>query len=330
MLQQHVEEFGTTEWASVPAALQRFTIKQRRDRWFHYLDPELNHGPFTAEEDQLLLKLQEQLGRKWAKIKEKFPRRAAHMCKTRWQQLSGRWNAPVEGKRQQTKKRRSRKFGDDGDEEEEDEQEEAEGEEERDDAMGDEDDVAGDDDYRESTMPHKRMRASVGINVQKKQENEEREDSVNDEQVEDQGEENSSSSGGSSSAQDGGADDRGFKSAINHAVSFHDAGLGLHDDIFDFAGRGLTPYQGHVTSIMGSPLYPSGLSMHNSPGIIRIQKRQVLAFVFVLFLVNFALCQLFSPSALPEMTPMRPTDDQALFSLFHRQFKEWFVCLFCV
>merc|ERR1712151_1024120 len=39
--------------------------KQCRERWTNFLDPSLRFGPWTAEEDALLLRLYEESGNKW-------------------------------------------------------------------------------------------------------------------------------------------------------------------------------------------------------------------------------------------------------------------------
>jgi hypothetical protein len=48
---------------------------QCRERWLNHLDPSINKGEWTEEEDQILLKAQAQWGNSWTKIAELLPGR---------------------------------------------------------------------------------------------------------------------------------------------------------------------------------------------------------------------------------------------------------------
>merc|ERR1719235_1931604 len=63
------------------------TSKQCRDRYKLKLDPSINHGPWTPEEDDLLVKLQEQLGNQWTKIAKQMPGRTENSVKSRFASL---------------------------------------------------------------------------------------------------------------------------------------------------------------------------------------------------------------------------------------------------
>lgn len=64
------------------------TSKQCRERWNNYLDPTLLHTPFSAEEDQILLKLQAENGNKWAHIARSLPGRTENAVKLRFNHLT--------------------------------------------------------------------------------------------------------------------------------------------------------------------------------------------------------------------------------------------------
>lgn len=52
----------------IPTYVQGREGKQVRERWFNYLDPKLNHGPFTDTEDAALQAAVQEHGTKWSKI----------------------------------------------------------------------------------------------------------------------------------------------------------------------------------------------------------------------------------------------------------------------
>lgn len=51
--------------------------KQCRERYLNHLDPSLRHGPWTDEEEQLLLSLHARLNNQWAEIARQIPGRCA-------------------------------------------------------------------------------------------------------------------------------------------------------------------------------------------------------------------------------------------------------------
>ena len=56
-----------------------------RERSSLNLDPSINRGPWTQEEDELLIKLHDKLGNRWAKIKGHLSSRTENAVKTRFQ-----------------------------------------------------------------------------------------------------------------------------------------------------------------------------------------------------------------------------------------------------
>jgi len=49
--------------------------KQCRERWFNFLNPEINRKPFTDEEDLTILEERRRIGNRWSKIVEQLPGR---------------------------------------------------------------------------------------------------------------------------------------------------------------------------------------------------------------------------------------------------------------
>jgi hypothetical protein len=72
------------KWSAVAQLVEGRLGKQVRERWYNHLDPQLNKGPWTPDEDAQLVKLQAQFGNKWVKIAEKMPGRSENGIKNRW------------------------------------------------------------------------------------------------------------------------------------------------------------------------------------------------------------------------------------------------------
>jgi hypothetical protein len=92
---KHKDKDGI-RWPALCKEMPGRTSKQCRERWFTHLDPSLNHGPFTANEDALLLSLTSEMGTNWSQIATKMKGRTADQVKVRMRSLSR------QGKKQQT------------------------------------------------------------------------------------------------------------------------------------------------------------------------------------------------------------------------------------
>jgi hypothetical protein len=74
-------------WAEVAVLVPGRTAKQCRERWSLNLDPAINRGPWTKDEDDLLIKLHDKLGNKWAQIKGHLTSRTENAVKTRFKSV---------------------------------------------------------------------------------------------------------------------------------------------------------------------------------------------------------------------------------------------------
>jgi len=81
-----VKEYGT-DWKKISTRVEGRTAKQCRDRYKLKLDPSINHGPWTPEEDKMLLKYHADLGRQWTKIAKLMPGRTENSVKSRYASL---------------------------------------------------------------------------------------------------------------------------------------------------------------------------------------------------------------------------------------------------
>ncbi|XP_061360467.1 transcription factor MYB27 [Gastrolobium bilobum] len=99
-LTSFVTRLGGRRWDSLAkvAGLRR-SGKSCRLRWMNYLRPNLKHGPFSVEEEQLIVQLQQRCGNKWSKIARRLPGRTDNEIKNYWRtHLRKRAQAQQEGK----------------------------------------------------------------------------------------------------------------------------------------------------------------------------------------------------------------------------------------
>ncbi|KAG0268239.1 Transcription factor myb3r-5, partial [Linnemannia exigua] len=80
-LRNLVKELGAEKWVLIASRLGSRTGKQCRERWHNHLDPSIDKSPFTAEEDELIFKLFEQFGSKWAEMSKLMPGRPDNAIK---------------------------------------------------------------------------------------------------------------------------------------------------------------------------------------------------------------------------------------------------------
>lgn len=69
--------------------------RQCRERWVNHLDPSINRGYWTTEEDINLLKSYLELGCKWSEIAKKLRNRTENTVKNRWKSLMKRFKSMV-------------------------------------------------------------------------------------------------------------------------------------------------------------------------------------------------------------------------------------------
>ncbi|KAI7739675.1 hypothetical protein M8C21_020542 [Ambrosia artemisiifolia] len=84
-LRAYIQRYGHWNWSLLPkfAGLSR-NGKSCRLRWVNYLRPNVKHGNFTKEEDDLIVHLHNKLGNKWSQIAAKLPGRSDNEIKNRW------------------------------------------------------------------------------------------------------------------------------------------------------------------------------------------------------------------------------------------------------
>ncbi|KAG1368328.1 transcription factor MYB97 [Cocos nucifera] len=85
ILMEYVKKHGEGNWNAVQknSGLNRCG-KSCRLRWANHLRPNLKKGPFTREEELLILHLHAQLGNKWARMAAQLPGRTDNEIKNYW------------------------------------------------------------------------------------------------------------------------------------------------------------------------------------------------------------------------------------------------------
>ncbi|KAK8838853.1 hypothetical protein M9Y10_032895 [Tritrichomonas musculus] len=84
ILKNLVIKYGSYNWKTISKYMPNRNPRQCRDRWLNYLSPDVVNGPWTLEEEELLVKKYEELGPSWKQIATFFPSRTDINIKSRW------------------------------------------------------------------------------------------------------------------------------------------------------------------------------------------------------------------------------------------------------
>ncbi|XP_047306747.1 transcription factor MYB73-like [Impatiens glandulifera] len=84
LLAEVVQTHGAKNWSFICRSIPGRTASSCRLRWCNHLSPELNHGPFTPQEDQIINRAHEILGNKWSDIARLLVGRTDNLVKNRW------------------------------------------------------------------------------------------------------------------------------------------------------------------------------------------------------------------------------------------------------
>ncbi|KAL9125485.1 MAG: hypothetical protein Q9217_005314 [Psora testacea] len=79
-----VNTHGAHNWVRIAQLLQTRTPKQCRERFHQNLKPSLNHTPITPEEGELIERLVQEMGKRWAEIARRLPGRSDNAVKNWW------------------------------------------------------------------------------------------------------------------------------------------------------------------------------------------------------------------------------------------------------
>ena len=68
LLKRVIQKYGTNNWTLVAAEIRGRSAKQCHDRW-NIINPNMKKGKWSEEEDHIILKSFEILGKQWTKVK---------------------------------------------------------------------------------------------------------------------------------------------------------------------------------------------------------------------------------------------------------------------
>ena len=90
ILLKAVLEHKGEKWSEIAKYVPGRNGDQCVKRWYDFVNPDINHGPWSDKEDAILLAAHERLGDKWVAISRELPGRTQLAIRNRWRSLIGR------------------------------------------------------------------------------------------------------------------------------------------------------------------------------------------------------------------------------------------------
>lgn len=73
-----VKKYGTRNWNLISKKMRNKAPRQCHARFMNYVNPQLNHGDWTKEDEELLLQKFDEIGPKWTNLASFFKNRPAN------------------------------------------------------------------------------------------------------------------------------------------------------------------------------------------------------------------------------------------------------------
>jgi hypothetical protein len=94
-LKNLIDQFGENDWDAIATQMPGRTRRQCKERWTHYLSPNVINNPFTKTEDDLLIAKVQTIGHQWKRMESLFPGHKDHCLKNRYKLLMRQTNKNI-------------------------------------------------------------------------------------------------------------------------------------------------------------------------------------------------------------------------------------------
>lgn len=88
-LKSLVAKYGDNDWSTIAKNMENRNVRQCRERWRNYMNPNLSKELWSEDEDKKLMERYNDIGPHWNMIKQSFPDRSINAVRNRIIRLLG-------------------------------------------------------------------------------------------------------------------------------------------------------------------------------------------------------------------------------------------------